>query len=179
MWAIFSISIVLTSFGSVWYHLNPDNNTLVWDRIPITTAFLAFFLLVAKDYLDEGWIDFIQWPGLIAGPATVLMWWNSERNGAGDMRPYALMQVLPLVLTVAIISMRRSRVGVAQNIAVAIGFYILSKIFEFNDISIYSTNGLISGHTVKHLLAGVSCFVLFNSKLAELEMAHDLTLKVD
>ena len=35
-------SFVLVALGSAWYHLHPDNRSLVWDRLPMTVAFMAF-----------------------------------------------------------------------------------------------------------------------------------------
>lgn len=34
--------LLLTAFGSAYYHLAPDNNRLVWDRLPMTIVFMAF-----------------------------------------------------------------------------------------------------------------------------------------
>jgi hypothetical protein len=32
---VFFVGVALTAFGSSYYHLNPNDHTLVWDRIPI------------------------------------------------------------------------------------------------------------------------------------------------
>ncbi|KAH7366321.1 hypothetical protein KP509_18G072600 [Ceratopteris richardii] len=34
--AIFHIGILATAFGSGYYHWNPNNSTLVWDRLPVS-----------------------------------------------------------------------------------------------------------------------------------------------
>jgi len=34
-------ALILTAFGSGYYHLAPDNARLVWDRIPIMIVFMA------------------------------------------------------------------------------------------------------------------------------------------
>ena len=35
---LFLIGLLLTAFGSTYYHLAPDNSRLVWDRLPIALA---------------------------------------------------------------------------------------------------------------------------------------------
>ena len=39
-WVIFFAGVAIISAGSAWYHLNPNNDTLVWDRLPMTIAFI-------------------------------------------------------------------------------------------------------------------------------------------
>ena len=34
------VGILLTAFGSAYYHLAPDNARLVWDRLPMTIVFM-------------------------------------------------------------------------------------------------------------------------------------------
>lgn len=34
-WAAFFVGITATSFGSAYYHLNPNDARLVWDRLPV------------------------------------------------------------------------------------------------------------------------------------------------
>src|SRR5271155_148198 len=42
-WAYFFVflGLFLTAFGSAYYHLAPDNARLVWDRLPMTLAFMG------------------------------------------------------------------------------------------------------------------------------------------
>src|SRR5207245_1561492 len=35
--------VTLTGFGSSYYHWQPDNDRLVWDRLPMSIAFMSFF----------------------------------------------------------------------------------------------------------------------------------------
>ncbi|MFA5496085.1 MAG: hypothetical protein WC247_15040, partial [Porticoccaceae bacterium] len=41
VYRIFFAGVLLTGFGSAWYHLDPNNVTLVWDRLPMTIGFMA------------------------------------------------------------------------------------------------------------------------------------------
>src|SRR5512136_726729 len=38
-YGLFFVGVLLTSFGSAWYHLDPRDATLVWDRLPIALGF--------------------------------------------------------------------------------------------------------------------------------------------
>src|SRR5258708_1963065 len=42
----FFLGTALVAFGSSYYHLRPDNETLFWDRLPMTIAFMSFFAVV-------------------------------------------------------------------------------------------------------------------------------------
>ncbi len=44
--AVFFLGVALTAAGSAFYHLQPDNATLVWDRLPMTLAFMGLVALV-------------------------------------------------------------------------------------------------------------------------------------
>ncbi|MCP4048855.1 MAG: ceramidase, partial [Gammaproteobacteria bacterium] len=43
---LFFAGIALVCFGSAYYHLWPDNETLVWDRLPMALAFMALFAVI-------------------------------------------------------------------------------------------------------------------------------------
>jgi hypothetical protein len=55
-WAALFAGSVAAALGSAWYHLNPDNTTLMWDRLPIGIAFMGFFtaLLVEQAATPTG-----------------------------------------------------------------------------------------------------------------------------
>ena len=40
-YVVLFIGIFLTCFGSAYYHWTPNNQTLVWDRLPMTIAFMG------------------------------------------------------------------------------------------------------------------------------------------
>src|SRR5882724_7660549 len=44
--------LVLTCFGSAYYHLAPDNSRLVWDRLPMTIAMAG---LIGALLVDRFW----------------------------------------------------------------------------------------------------------------------------
>lgn len=74
------------------------------------------------------------------------------------MRPYALVQFLPILLVPLILVMYGAGTDYWPYIASLIGFYMLAKIFESLDDMIYSRSNIVSGHTLKHVAAGAGTF---------------------
>jgi hypothetical protein len=50
---LFFLGVALVAFGSGYYHLHPSNTTLVWDRLPMTIAFMALFSIVISEFVHE------------------------------------------------------------------------------------------------------------------------------
>jgi hypothetical protein len=136
------LGIFFTAFGSAYYHLSPDDARLFWDRLPMTVAFMALFALIIKQ-------PRLVLPLVGVGIASIV-WWKIT----GNLWPYGLVQFgsIAVLLVVAI----RSELGLWP----VIGFYGLSKVTEYFDLQIYSVLPL-SGHTLKHLLAGVAGWYIF------------------
>lgn len=59
---IFFVGVLLTGLGSGYYHLAPDNHTLVWDRLPMTIAFMAFFAALVGESLSLRAGRLLLWP---------------------------------------------------------------------------------------------------------------------
>lgn len=75
------IGLLLTVFGSSYYHLSPDNARLVWDRLPMTIAFMAMVSAVIAERicLRAGlWLLPLLLP---IGIGSVFEWYASEARG--------------------------------------------------------------------------------------------------
>ena len=46
---IFFAGVALVSLGSAWYHWAPSNERLLWDRLPMSVAFMAFASAIIAD----------------------------------------------------------------------------------------------------------------------------------
>jgi len=153
---------VLTSFGSAWYHLAPDSSRLVWDRLPMTLGFAGLVSAALAERVDLRLGLRALWPLLAVGAGTVLLWYVSERLGRGNLVPYAAYQgwsILVIVLLIALFPARRYSHG--QLLVWAAAWYGLAKVFESTDLAVYkATGGILSGHTVKHLLAAGAVFAM-------------------
>jgi hypothetical protein len=163
MYFAFFVGIFLTGIGSSYYHLHPDNRTLVWDRLPITIGFMALFSAIVGEYISIRAARALFAPLLIIGLVSVFYWYVTELNGRGDLRPYALVQFLPMVLIPVILwffkSGRQDDVYYWGMVAV----YALSKGLEYFDAELYGLGGAVSGHTLKHLLAALAPYIFYRA----------------
>ncbi len=155
-WMVFFVAAFMTSFGSAYYHWAPDNASLVWDRLPIALAAAALFVALVAEHLDESRELLLLVPALAAGAMSVAWWWWS-----GDLRPYAWVQFAPLLCIPLLIAMFPARYTHRRFVFYAIGLYVLAKIAELEDASIFTLTGhAVSGHTLKHLLAAGAILTL-------------------
>ena len=152
---VFFAGVLLTGFGSAYYHLAPSNASLVWDRLPMTLAFMAFFAMVVGEYLSPVAGRALLWPLLLVGVLSIVYWHVTERSGRGDLRPYALVQFLPMVLIPLIMLMFRARLNGSIFLWAMIAAYVVSKLTEYYDVQIYAALGMLSGHSIKHIVAAI------------------------
>ena len=149
------LGLLLTAFGSSYYHLAPDNARLVWDRLPMTLVFMPLVAAVIAERVGVRTGLFLLPVLILMGAGSVILWKVSEARAAGDLRLYAAVQayavlVLPVVL---LLSPRYTR---GSDFAVVFGLYVLAKIVEIADRQIFSVGHVVSGHTLKHLAAGAA-----------------------
>ncbi len=158
-YAIFFLGVLLTSFGSGYFHLDPNNDTLLFDRLPMTISFMAFFSVIIGEHIEPKAGKSLLLPLLALGVVSVLYWSHTEAAGHGDLRPYALVQFLPLVLIPMILVLFSSAFTTTAYIWVMLGLYVLAKALEFFDGQVFAMTGDISGHTVKHVVAALAPIV--------------------
>ena len=158
---IFFAGIALVGAGSVYYHWAPDNETLLWDRLPMTIAFMALFAGFIADRIDARVGLWLMAPLLLVGAASVLHWYLGERAGAGDLRLYGLVQFLPIVLIPVMCRLCAGGLTSGRAVAWMVAWYALAKLCEYFDHAIYQASGaLVSGHTLKHLFAAAAGAVI-------------------
>ena len=46
------LGILLTGFGSAYYHLDPNDRTLFWDRLPMAISFMAILAISIEERVD-------------------------------------------------------------------------------------------------------------------------------
>ena len=157
-WLVFFLGATVVGFGSSWYHLHPDNASLVWDRLPMTLAFMALFSALVGEHLDLRLGRALLGPLLAVGLASVLWWAWTEARGHGDLRPYAAVQFLPLLLIPGLL-LAFPRPGRGPLWAV-LGLYALAKALEHWDGAIFAAIGLTGGHAFKHVAAALGIGVV-------------------
>jgi hypothetical protein len=183
-WWIFFLGCSMTALGSTYYHWKPNNNRLIWDRLPMTLGFMAIYSIVLHerlmlDLVDPSavmstpyafkismslikikqWIPFL--PELVAwlpvhltiiGLLSVVYWAKVD-----DLRPYLIVQFYPLLTIPVLLALFPARFTHSHLLLVALAWYALAKVVEVLDRPIFKwTLGLVSGHTLKHLISSLS-----------------------
>jgi hypothetical protein len=148
-------ALILTAFGSAYYHLAPNNARLVWDRIPIMMVFMAPLAAVVAERVSVPAGLALSPIFEIVGIASVLVWRAGELQGHGDLRFYAAVQVYAiLILLLALLFPPKYTRG--SDLVVVVGFYALAKILEESDRRVFALGHFVSGHTLKHLAAAAA-----------------------
>jgi len=149
------VGLVLTSIGSAYYHLAPDNQRLVFDRLPMIIAMAGCGGAVLTDRFG-GRAAWIVAPLMASGLWTVYQWNASESAGRGDLRWYALYEGLIILTGVLLLWLFPSCSRATPALVVAVAGNVAAKLFELLDKQIYALGGIVSGHTLKHLCAGLA-----------------------
>jgi hypothetical protein len=157
---VFFFGVLLTCFGSAYYHLAPDNARLVWDRLPMSVAFMAFLAAIIAERVSENAAAWLLAPLVACGIASLVYWNLTESLGRGDLRFYGLVQFYPVVAVGVMIAFFPARFTRTADLLGVVGFYVLAKLFEALDNPIFAAGHIVSGHTLKHLAAGASTYWL-------------------
>ena len=162
-YAVIFAAVLCVTAGSSYFHWSPNHDTLLWDRLPMTLAFMAFFSAVIADRIDRR-AGLVALPALLAaGVGSVVYWYVGELAGQGDLRPYAMVQFFPMLAIPLIVWLcRPGTYADGRSIAVIIGLYALAKGLEVYDVQVFGLLGqTISGHSLKHLAAALASYVLY------------------
>jgi Ceramidase len=147
--------IFATGFGSFYYHWNPTDASLFWDRLPMTLAFSAILATAVEERVSETAGRILLWPLLAIGIFSLLLWrWTD------DLRLYAWVQFFPALGLLLLFVLFPSKHAGTFYWAIAAALYALAKLFEFYDHAIYSVGEILSGHTLKHFAAAIACLVI-------------------
>ncbi len=159
---VFFAGVFLISFGSAYYHAWPDNETLVWDRLPMTIAFMGFFSAMIADFINERWGKILLLPLVAIGAFSVFYWQYTERCCCGDLRLYAIVQFLPMLLIPLIVVLFKTKTENTKYLWLMMLAYLAAKFFEAGDEVIYLRTPFLSGHTLKHFAASLAplCYLL-------------------
>jgi hypothetical protein len=151
------LAILMTGFGSFYYHLDPNDRTLFWDRLPMSIGFMAILALAIEERLDAKAGAILLWPLIAIGVFSLLLWrWN------GDLRLYGWVQFFPCAALLLLFLLFPPKYTGTSYWVIAAALYALAKLLEFYDSTIYSAGAILSGHTLKHLAAAGACVTVLN-----------------
>ncbi len=152
------MGIFMTGIGSAYYHWSPDNDTLVWDRLPMTIVFMSLLSLTIMARIDFKLGFWLLIPLIIFGIFSVLYWHWTELLGRGDLRLYGIAQFYTIFLIIFILCFFPKSYPPLKIYVGMFIFYGLAKLFEHFDLAIYRLGEIVSGHTLKHIFAAVSTY---------------------
>jgi hypothetical protein len=155
---IFFLGVALTTFGSAYYHAQPDDARLLWDRLPMTLGFMSLLAATLNERVDLKTGSLALAPLLILGVASVVYWSVTQSRGQGDLRPYVLAQFGSLAVLLVLLGLFPPRYTRGSDLIVSLGIYALAKAFEAADRPIFDMGKIVSGHTLKHLAAALSAY---------------------
>jgi hypothetical protein len=153
---IFFFGVAMTCFGSSYYHLAPGNERLVWDRLPMSVAFMSLFAAVIIERISRKAGLILLVPLVAVGVASVIYWNITEQTGRGDLRPYVVVQFYTMLAVAMIVLLFPSRYTRGYDVLVAVAIYGVAKVAEALDGTLLAANGVISGHSAKHIVAALS-----------------------
>lgn len=154
----FFIGVLLTAVGSGYYHLFPDNERLVWDRLPMTIAFMSLIAAQIAERINLRLGLALLLPLIVIGFASVAYWIATERTGAGNVIPYGVLQAWAVVMLLALTVFFQSRYTRGGDLYWVFAGYLSAKLLETFDRDLFAIGHLVSGHTLKHLAAAVAAF---------------------
>jgi len=160
---MFFLGVSLVTFGSAYYHLWPGNMSLVWDRLPMTIAFMALFSIIICEFVSLNLGKVLLWPLIIFGVFSVFYWYSTEVKGEGDLRFYVLVQFLPVLLIPLILLFFDSIFTETKAYWFLLCAYVLAKILEYFDEVVYNALLLFSGHSLKHIVVALGVSFLLKA----------------
>jgi hypothetical protein len=160
------LALAATSLGSAYYHLAPDNMRLVWDRLPISVALAAFVAVVIAERWNARVGLWLLAPLVAAGVGTVVWWYSGLVSGGENVLPYFAFQGWAFLLVLLMVSMPPGMGRRGYRLKAALALYGAALCAELFDHSIFSLGQVVSGHTLKHLLAALAVYQVVRMRRA-------------
>jgi hypothetical protein len=167
-WLSFFIGVSLVCFGSAYYHLDPNNQSLVWDRLPMTIGFMGLFAALLGEFVNAAFVKYGLIPMILLGLISVLVW-----HWFDDLRLYVWVQFMPLLVIPMLFVLYRKKYSHSHYLLIALFFYVLAKLFEAFDMEIYTIfQNEMSGHAIKHVFAAIGSAVVLQMLRIRLPLLH-------
>ncbi|WP_196892606.1 ceramidase domain-containing protein [Aureivirga marina] len=154
---LFFTSIILVGFGSAYYHFIPNSTTLVWDRLPMTLAFMTLFSMLLSEFISEKLGKKIFIPLLVFGIYSIIFWKFGKNE---DLRLYVFIQFYPMLAIPIILLFFKPKKETKKFYWYLLLCYVIAKVFEHFDFQIFHKMQWISGHSLKHIFAAFGIYLL-------------------
>jgi len=155
-WLVFFVGIITLCFTSGYYHWNPNDATLVWDRLSLAVMFMSLVVASMSEHIDPRFDRWMLGPLVMIGLMSVIYWAIFN-----DLRFYIWAQLTPMLVIPVLIIFYTSKYSHAKYLWITFLFYLLAKITELYDREIFVVNGEnVSGHSLKHIFAAIGLFFI-------------------
>lgn len=154
--ALFFAGLIVTAGVSSYYHWQPDDAGLAWDRGGMVLAFAGLLGLAALQAVSRRAGIALAAAVLLLGLAAVQHW-----AVTGNFLPWALLQGGGMVFIGVAACLRpvSPESGLKIRWALVIALYALAKGLELADQPVFELTGqLVSGHSLKHIVASFSAW---------------------
>jgi len=167
---ILLLGVASVAIGSSYYHLDPSDARLFWDRLPMAIVFMTLLAITIGERIGSRTGRFWLLPLLAMGVGSLLLW-----RSTGDLRAYGLVQFYPMLalpLMLILFPPRPLPDGRATSrgsdcypgsagLWAMMAFYALAKALELLDQWVWRMAPPLSGHPWKHVAGAIAmlCYV--------------------
>jgi hypothetical protein len=121
----------------------------------MTIAFMALFSIIVSEFVGDSKGRLLLFPMLIIGFLSVVYWIIFN-----DLRPYVLVQFYPMLAIPVILIFFKSKYNLVTRYWLLLFAYFTAKILEYFDYQVHSFTGLLSGHSLKHIISAIGLFII-------------------
>jgi hypothetical protein len=161
--AVFFAGLLITAASSTWYHLQPNDAGLAIDRIGMTVAFAGLLGLAAADRVSLRAGILVSLLVLVLGHISIWVWSRS-----GNVLPWLVLQFGGMALVLWLATRQPMPGALVVRWGAVILIYAAAKVLELADHAVYDlTAHLISGHSLKHIVASFAAWPVIAALLAK------------
>ncbi len=125
----------------------------------MTLAFMALFSIIISEFINDKVGQVMLFPLLCIGIISIVIWLIGN-----DLRMYALVQFYPVLAIPIVLMFYKSIVNSSKPYWLLLIAYIFAKLFEHFDLEIHEVFIIISGHTIKHIVAAIGVYIFLYFK---------------
>lgn len=160
---MFFTGLLVTGFGSAWYHWAPDAAGLVADRLGMAVTFAGALALAVADRVGQAPARPTLWVTFMAAVLSAVLPFTH-----GNVLPWAVVQFGGVALIVWAAWQRPASGAMGVRIGVLIAWYALAKALELGDVAVFHATGdMVSGHSLKHLAAALAAWPVLSALRAQ------------
>jgi hypothetical protein len=152
---LFFCGLVVTAACSGWYHLQPDDARLAIDRGGMVLAFAGLLGFAAATHVSERAAALTGLGLLLVAPLAI------RAATGGELLPWAVLQFGGMAMLCAVARLCPLPSAVRVQWLAIVAIYGVAKLAEVGDAVVFDlTHHLVSGHTLKHLIAAMAAWPL-------------------